>query len=69
MTLESSKAIGGLGALLLFTGVIPIPYGQPYLGIIALIGIILDLVALHGLANYYKENGIFSNALYGFIQQ
>jgi uncharacterized membrane protein len=67
VTLESSKTLGGLGALLLFIGVIPIPHGQPYLGIIALIGFILDLVALHGLANYYKENGIFSNALFGFI--
>jgi uncharacterized membrane protein len=65
MTLESSKTLGGIGALLLFIGVIP--YGQPILGAIALIGFILVLAALHDLANYYKEDGIFNNALYGFI--
>jgi uncharacterized membrane protein len=67
MTLESSKTMGGIGALLLFIGVIPIPYAQPYLWIIALIGFILVLAGLHGLASDYKEDGIFDNALYGFI--
>lgn len=65
MTLESSKALGGIGSILLLIGVIP--FGVPYLGVIALIGFILVLVALHGLANIYKEHGIFNNALYGFI--
>lgn len=65
MTLESSKTLGGIGSILLLIGVIP--FGQPYLGVIALIGFILVLVALHGLANFYKENGIFNSALYGFI--
>ncbi|HEX7482705.1 MAG TPA: DUF996 domain-containing protein, partial [Candidatus Bathyarchaeia archaeon] len=31
------------------------------------VGAILMLFALHGLADYYKEKGIFSNGLYGFI--
>jgi len=65
MTLESSKTLGGIGAILLFIGLIP--FAGPYLGIVALVGFILVLVALHGLANYYKENGIFNNALYGFV--
>jgi uncharacterized membrane protein len=65
MTLQSSKNLGGIGAILLLIGMIP--FGQPYLGVIALIGFILILIALHGLANYYKESGIFDNALYGFI--
>jgi uncharacterized membrane protein len=65
MTLQSSKNLGGIGAILLFIGMIP--FGQPYLGVIAFIGFVLVLVALHGLANYYKEKGIFNNALYGFI--
>jgi uncharacterized membrane protein len=65
MTLESSKTLGGIGSILLLIGVIP--FGQPYLDVIALIGFILVLVALHGLASYYKENEIFDNALYGFI--
>ena len=65
MKFESSKTLGGIGAILLFIGVIP--YGQPFLGVIALIGFILILIALHDFADYYKENGIFDNALYGFI--
>ena len=66
MTLESSKILGGIGAILLFIGVITF-FVQPFLAILGLIGIILVLVALHDLANNYKEGGIFNNALYGFI--
>ena len=44
-----------------------IPYGEPSTGIIALVGLILVLVALYGLANIYKERGIFNNFLYGII--
>ena len=66
MTLESSKILGGIGAILLFIGVITF-FVQPFLAILGLIGIILVLVAMHDLANYYKESGIFNNALYGFI--
>ncbi|MGD0450580.1 MAG: DUF996 domain-containing protein [Candidatus Bathyarchaeia archaeon] len=64
MTLESSKNLGGVGALLMFVGIFP--YIDTF-GIVELIGAILVLVALHGFAGYYKENGIFSNALYGII--
>jgi uncharacterized membrane protein len=64
MTLESSKSLGGIGAILLFIGVLPF---VQYLWVIGLVGIILILVALNGLANYYSERGIFNNALYGVI--
>jgi len=64
VTLESSKTLGCVGAILLLIGTIPF---VQYIGVVGLIGFILVLVALHGLANYYKENGIFNNALYGFI--
>jgi uncharacterized membrane protein len=64
MTLESSKNLGGIGALLMFVGVLP--YISFY-GILSLVGLILVLIAMHGLANYYKESGIFNNALYGVI--
>jgi uncharacterized membrane protein len=64
MTLESSKNLGGIGALLMFVGVLP--YISFY-GIVSLVGLILVLVAMYGLANYYKESGIFNNALYGVI--
>ena len=64
MTIESSKTLGGIGALLMFIGVFPY---INYFGIIELIGAILILVALHGFAGIYKESGIFNNALYGII--
>ena len=65
MSPESSKNLGGIGAVLMFIGLIP--GAQPYLGIIGLVGLILVLVALHGFASYYKESGIFNNSIYGLI--
>ncbi len=35
--------------------------------LLGIIGFILVLIALKGLADYYNENGIFNNALYGFV--
>ena len=64
MTFETSKTLGGIGAILMFIGVFPY---INYFGIIPLIGIILVLVALYGFARIYKEDGIFNNALYGVI--
>jgi uncharacterized membrane protein len=64
MTLESSKNLGGIGAILMLIGVLP--YISTY-GIIEFIGAILVLIALHGLGSYYKESGIFSHALYGVV--
>ncbi len=55
MSLESSRTLGGVGAILL---------AIPFLN---LVGIILVLIAMKGLAEYYHEDGIFRNALYGFI--
>jgi uncharacterized membrane protein len=65
MNLESSKNLGGIGAILMFIGLIA--GVQPFLGIIALVGLILVLVALHGFADYYKESGIFNNSIYGLV--
>lgn len=64
MTLESSKTIGGIGAILMFIGVLPL---FAYTGILSLIGLILVLVAAKGFADFYKEGGIFNNALYAII--
>jgi len=64
MTFESSKTLGGVGALLMFVGVLPY---INYFGIVELIGAILVLAALYGFARIYKESGIFDNALYGLI--
>ena len=64
MTLESSKTLGGIGAILLFIGVIPF---VQYLWVIGLVGIVLILVALHDLSNYYNAGDIFRNVLYGVV--
>jgi uncharacterized membrane protein len=69
MTLDSSKNLGGVGALLMFISVLLgyLPYLGAFTGIISLVGAILVLVALKGFADYYKESRIFNNALYGII--
>ena len=64
MLLETSKNIGGIGAILMFIGVLPL---FTYSGIISLIGLILFLVAAKGFADHYKEGGIFNNAIYSII--
>jgi len=64
MTLESSKTLGGIGALLMFIGIFPY---ISYFGIVEIIGAILVLAALYSLGNYYKDSGIFNNALYGVM--
>ena len=66
MSLETSKTLGGIGAILLLVGAVGF-FVQPAVAFAAFIGVILSLVALHGLADYYRERGIFNNALWGFI--
>lgn len=65
MTLESSRTMGGIGALLIVIGALP--FLGAYTSILSLIGLILVLIALNGLANIYNERGIFNNALYGIL--
>ena len=55
MSLESNKTLGGIGAILL---------AIPFLN---LIGIILVLIAMKGMADYYDDDDIFKHSLYGFI--
>jgi uncharacterized membrane protein len=64
VTLETSKNLGGIGAILMFIGFLP--YANSY-GILELVGLILVMVAMYGLARHYMESGIFNNALYGVI--
>ena len=64
MTLESSKILGGVGAILMFVGILPF---INYFGICELVGLILVLAGLYGLGGFYNERGIFNNALYGVI--
>jgi len=55
MSLESNKTLGGIGAILL-----AIPF-------LSLIGIILVLIAMKGMGDYYNDDDIFKDALFGFI--
>ena len=66
MTLETSKTLGGVGALLMVIGPFLNAFSGVF-GLIGLIGLILVLIALKGLSDHYNEAGIFNNALYGFI--
>jgi len=63
MTLERSKTLGGVGALLMVIG----PFIGAFSGVLGLIGLILVLIALKGLSDHYNDAGIFNNALYGVI--
>jgi uncharacterized membrane protein len=64
VSFEHSKTLGGIGAILMCIGVLPY---VNFFGIVEIIGAILVLVGLHGFASFYKESGIFDNALYGII--
>lgn len=67
MNFDTSKNLGGVGAILMFIGFI-IPAATGGLGtLLSLVGLILVLVGLKGLADYYNEAGIFNNFLYGTI--
>jgi len=64
MSIETSKILGGVGALLMFIGIMPY---INYFGAIELVGLVLVMVALYNLASHYREGGIFNSALYGLI--
>ena len=66
MTLESSRNLGGIGAILLLVGSLPF-IGTVSFGILAIVGVILLLISLHGFADYFKERGTFNNFLFGVI--
>jgi len=65
MSLESNKTLCGVGAILIAVGSLASVSG--FMGVLSLIGIILVLIGMKGLADFYGERGIFDNALYGFI--
>lgn len=68
MNFYTSKNLSGVGALLVFVSVFAVPFTPSFGGaFIALIGFILMLVGVKGLADYYREAGIFNNMLYGTI--
>ena len=66
MTFETSKNLSAIGALLILIGPVA-GLVVSFSGVVSLIGIILLLIGLKGLAGYYNEDGIFNNALYSMI--
>lgn len=64
MSIETSRILGLIGALLMFIGIVP--YVSFY-GVIEVVGLVLVMVALYNLGSYYKDGTIFNNALYGLI--
>jgi len=66
MNLETSKNLGGIGAILVAIGGLA-TFGYGLAGLLSLIGIILVFIAAKGLADNYGEAGIFNNALYALI--
>ena len=67
MTLESNKTLGGVGALLMVISPFSSFVAGAFSSVIGLVGIILVLIAMKGLADHYNEGGIFNNTLYGVI--
>ena len=64
MTLQSSKTLGGVGALLMVLSPFLV---SGFTLLVDLVGLILVLIAVKGLSDHYKEPSIFNNSLYGVI--
>jgi uncharacterized membrane protein len=68
LDMNTSKTVGGIGALLLFIGVLTLFSGVPYLFIIMMgLGTTLVLAGLYGLSGHYHESGIFKKSLIGVV--
>lgn len=59
MSFESGKSMAGIGALLLVIG--------SFVPFLSIVGIILLLIGMKNLADFYKENSIFEDGLYALI--
>jgi len=59
---ESSKTMAGVGSILLILSIVP------YAGVVfGIIGIILFLMGIKGLASYYQNNEIYQDSVTGVI--
>jgi uncharacterized membrane protein len=83
VSVESNRTLGGVGALMILIGSVfslfsLVQYVFPsvslavtvfggLLAVLSLVGLIVFMIAMNGLANGYKDRGIFDNALYGII--
>jgi len=64
MALQTSKTLGGIGALLMVISPFLI---SGFTLVLGLVGLILVLIAIKGLSDHYSESSIFNNSLYGVI--
>ena len=68
MNFETSKNLSGIGTILLLAGVLITPVATIFgSGAIGIVGLILLLIGIRGLADFYHDGSIFNNALYGSI--
>ncbi|MCW4005639.1 MAG: DUF996 domain-containing protein [Candidatus Bathyarchaeota archaeon] len=67
MEFNTIKTLGGVGALLMFISSLVSSAAGFAPGFIGLIGFILLIIAVHGLAKHYSTPGIFQNFLYGTL--
>jgi uncharacterized membrane protein len=67
MTIETSKTLGGVGALLLVISPLLALVAGVFSSVLGLVGLILVLIAMKGFSDHYNESGIFNNSLYGII--
>ena len=67
MTLESNKTLGGVGSLLMVISPLTSYVGGGVGGLLGLVGLILVLISVKGLADHYNDSNIFNNTLYGVI--
>jgi uncharacterized membrane protein len=66
MDFKTSKVLGGIGALLIFVGCITSWLYVGYFSFgLPIVGFVFVLVSLYGFASFYKEKGIFNNAIFG----
>jgi len=64
MTLQSSKTLGGVGALLIVISPFLV---SGFTLLVGLVGLILVLISVKGLSDHYNEPSIFNNSLYGVV--
>lgn len=57
-SLESNKNLAGIGTILLILSFIPV---------VGIVGIILLLIGMKGLSEYYKDDSIYRNAIWGVL--
>lgn len=62
------KNLSGAGAILIFISFFSSGFTPPFgSGILGLIGLIIMLIGVKGLSDYYNEPDIFNNILYGSV--